>query len=432
MNLLTVAIIALVAVIALALTTGANAASIEGGPDRLADTRSLGDLIGQVDDRPVHIVYVHGMRAEGPGAADKFRAHICESVAKKLGVGCKLIGDANRKRHMLNIGKFPEGAAVLGTEIWRNESEWNASQPFVDRFVYELSDGKQIIIDEVNWWPLLFPIKCRMLLIPEANLSGADKAHLKLCAKTDSPFFPWVSSEEIESILSKSPKSGGGAWANAWVKREIMNWGLSDAVLALGPMSTLFHEAMEQAFTFALTYADRDLDDQAFVVISESLGSFVVLDAIQNGKKHVRQLFDASYDLYFMANQVALLDLGRIENLDSPERTTKHVGGQRSNGSVLGVLQEWASKKATSKTVEKEFKAAIKPESPQIITFNDPSDMLTYDMPRISGATVVNIYTKNGCSFLGLIESPSIAHTAHMNNTSVLDMLFERRQSSRH
>ena len=95
-----------------------------------------------------------------------------------------------------------------------------------------------IVVDEVNWWPLLFPVKCRSLLAPETDLSGADREHLKLCARSDAGYYPWLTQQELIAALSHKPRSGGGARANAFIKQQIMNWGLADAVIALGPLRT--------------------------------------------------------------------------------------------------------------------------------------------------------------------------------------------------
>ena len=205
-----------------------------------------------------------------------------------------------------------------------------------------------------------------------------------------------------------------------------MNWGLSDAVLAVGSMSVFFHEAMDQAFKYAQTFDDLKSEDQEFVVISESLGSFVILDAIRNGKAHVQRLFDATYDLYFLANQVAMLELGRITNLMQPGATIQGLGRTPSGISIISVLREWASRKPLKDT--EELKAMARPGKSQVIAFNDPSDMLTYDMPSIQGITVVNVYDRNGCNFLGLFENPTVAHTGHMDNADVRNILFKPRQ----
>jgi hypothetical protein len=143
-------------------------------PQTLKRTKSLWDLIAATIRSPVHIVDVHGMRAEGTGASTAFQAGLCRHVEGLCPAG----NDQGRaKRMYLDIGPRP-AATYLDQPIWRNDAVWKGSTPFVDRYVFKRKDAEPIVIDEVNWWPLLFPVKCRMLLVPETDLSDADKTHL--------------------------------------------------------------------------------------------------------------------------------------------------------------------------------------------------------------------------------------------------------------
>jgi hypothetical protein len=65
-------------------------------------------------------------------------------------------------RQYLDVGSLP-AATYLDQPIWESDDEWRASRPFVDRYVVTRSDASPIVIDEVNWWPLLFPPKCRLI-----------------------------------------------------------------------------------------------------------------------------------------------------------------------------------------------------------------------------------------------------------------------------
>jgi hypothetical protein len=175
-------------------------------PNTLRRTTSLGELIAKTTNRPVHIVYVHGMRADGTGASLAFQAGLCKYVA---GV-CAADARPNRSaRTFLDIGPRPP-ATYLDHPIWLSDDEWKASTPFVDRYVYARKDAEPIVIDEVNWWTLLFPVKCRLLLVPETDLSGADKAHLRLCARNDAPYYSWLTQRQLDDLLAHKPISGGG------------------------------------------------------------------------------------------------------------------------------------------------------------------------------------------------------------------------------
>jgi hypothetical protein len=314
---------------------------IEAVPGSLRGTRSLGDLIEAAGTDSVHILFVHGMRAVKPGESAGLRAELLRRY-----------GGSEEKEDSwhVNLGVTPPNAWVGTSRIWSENLdlarvEWAASSPFVDRYTLALDNGATVIVDEVNWWPILFPIKCRQLLVPEHHLSGKDKGHLILCSRNDRPFYPWISPEERDHLLATRPRSGGGAFANRRVKQEIMNWGLSDAVIALGPMRLYLVEAMRQAFEHA---EDKAKDASERAVISASLGSFVVLDAYR-GSAHVQAYLRETDNLYFFANQFALLELARIEFRAAgaaPAVTMEDAAGTRNAASApspLTALEDWAS-----------------------------------------------------------------------------------------
>src|ERR1700727_1933505 len=167
------------------------------------------------------------MRADGPGASEKFRAGLC----KRVPALCPAESAPAHSTQYLDIGTRPN-ASFLEQAIWVDDDHWKGSTPYVERYVYARQGAGPIVVDEVNWWPLLFPAKCRFILQPETDLSGRDRDHLKLCAKRESPYYPWLTQDELQHALSHKPTSGGGAWANALLKQQIMNWGLTDAAMA--------------------------------------------------------------------------------------------------------------------------------------------------------------------------------------------------------
>jgi hypothetical protein len=413
---------------ALALVLGAMAAFTaragikEGGPDPLAATRSLNSIIQQAGERPTHIIFVHGMSAEGPGTSQAFRERLCHSLAG----GCRPAGNRAQpvRSERFALGDFPRDARIMGFQIWKAEDEWRASRPFVDRYVFNRSKGGPIVVDEVNWWPLIHPLKCRGLVQSEVNLSGADDRRLQLCACADDPHFAWLDPDTVKKLIAARPKSGGGALINAAIKREIMDWGLADAVMAVGPLRVYVRRAMQAAFEYAATFDHHSVDDQDFVVISESLGSFATMDAYaaSNAASHaVRDVLERTYDLYFFANQFAMLELARIEGLPAAVAVESFDGAATPAPSPLRSLQDWSTAGLqTQGIVGTERPARIK----QIIAFNDPSDLLTFDVPAISGAKVVNLYDRNAWRFLGLFESPTAAHTGHSRNPAVLKTMF--------
>ena len=145
----------IVAALTIAWSSGALAGTQEAGPDRLSDTRSLGEAIAASSkERPVHIIFVHGMRARGRGTAATFARSLCRELGPRF---CHQVTEPSRTEapERLDIGVWPKDAKLSGRQIWSSETEWDASRPFVDRYTLKLSRDRLLVIDEVNWWPLL-------------------------------------------------------------------------------------------------------------------------------------------------------------------------------------------------------------------------------------------------------------------------------------
>lgn len=76
----------------------------------------------------------------------------------------------------------PPALALRGERIWNSKEEWNASAPFIDRYVIKGKGHTPILLDEFNWWPIAYPLKCKWLIARDARLTGPSKAHLAICA----------------------------------------------------------------------------------------------------------------------------------------------------------------------------------------------------------------------------------------------------------
>jgi len=386
----------------------------EAGPDALADTRSLGDLIRSAS-KPVHILYVHGMLAEGAGDSVVFQTSLCKHLPGLCPGGKPPAPTA----HRLDLGASPANLTYLGQPIWTAES-WAAGAPFVERYRYPAHAGfPEVIVDEVNWWPLVFPLKCRVLLLPEAELAGPDRHRLNLCAALDDkgrplppPYHAWISQAEIAAALAKPSPIGGAAWLNGLVKASLMDWGLSDAVIAVGPVQTYLRSTIDEAFAYAELDDAGQATDHDYVLIAASLGGFITLDAWWNDAG-ARRVLDKTALIYLFANQFALLELAR---LGQPAQALALAGGTSAEGaSPMEALRQWGAAPG----------AAATPAVRQVIAFSDPSDALTFRVPAFPGAKVVNVYDRNGFDFLRLVADPIAAHTGHAANNAVLDVMID-------
>lgn len=388
--------------LAFVYATRASAGIVEAGPDKLSDTDSLANLVGP--EKTVHIIYVHGMRAIDSGAS----APLAKLLRDRLGFQNE---DAPPRDYLAPGDLRP--LTYMEQPIWKSEADVRASRPFVDHYRLTRSDGALILIDEVNWWPLLFPLKCKFLLVPEHDLSGDDLEHLAYCGlDPQKAHYDWLSAED-RAELARRPLGGHAALLNRSLKQKIMNWGLADAVIAGGPMRQYLNAAMNQAFDIARKGSDGD--EHSFVVMSESLGSFVVLDSMRD-KSPVTKVMERTDYLYFFANQFALLELGRLDGVPKPGSDPARAAAtaEGAGDSPLGALRRWA------RTGDRR---ADRSRPRQIIAFSDPSDILTYRVPAIRGVTVVNLYDRNTPRWLGLYADPGKAHAGHLANKSVWKML---------
>jgi hypothetical protein len=133
----------------LAWATIVQGAARPDDPKVLAQTVSLGELISR-STRPVHSVYVHGMRTDGSGASDEFRRGLCQRIPGL----CRNGPGPSPSTEVFDLGSRPN-LAFLGKPIWASDEDWKASSPFVLRYVYAGTGAHPVIVDEVNWWPLL-------------------------------------------------------------------------------------------------------------------------------------------------------------------------------------------------------------------------------------------------------------------------------------
>ena len=143
---------------------------VDDGPQHLNEMSSIGKVLQSAGSRPVHILYVHGMDATSSADSVVFQKGICQILKD-----CTLPSSA--ERDYADSGVFQPGSApppfeYMSNPVWSNAEEWSASAPFVDHYVITRTHGGPIVVDEINWWPLVFPLKCRNMITGEAQLAG--------------------------------------------------------------------------------------------------------------------------------------------------------------------------------------------------------------------------------------------------------------------
>jgi len=441
----------------------------QGGPakDQLAGTQSIGDLVRSEQaatalpvtrghsrgptTSEVHILYMHGINQIGPGDSLPLRKSICRYLKK-----CTV---TNLRRIYVDSGTFaPDGPwpalLYLSTPIWTSHDDWNASAPFIDR--YEITGGGKvtIILDELNWWPLVYSVKCKFLIKSDALLSGPAKGLLNVCRPKETkpdPASPkhfleyqWLSSSDIAEIKDKPRRA---EIMNRNLKSGLMDWGFGDAVLALGPMRDILASAIRQMMVKSLESSGIDLestkpDDNGSPTffITHSLGSYLVLDALDTGiigshqtelpsfsitakeKLAVNYFSEHTVGFYFLANQVALLGLARLSLASASDNDSTRSPG--STEVPASGISHWVSMR--ERYLEHRLPSA---PGPQIIAFSDASDLLTWSVPNIAGVRVVNIPVRNsGFKIPPFLDGPVGAHGNYAGDTTVFRTIFEPKQ----
>lgn len=441
------------------VTLRMEAKVIDDGPQHLNEMSSIGESLRNAGPRPVHILYVHGMSAMGAGDSWAFQKGICGFMK-----GCQLTNTpVPVKREYVDRGAFQSGANppafdYMGKPIWSNPGEWSASAPFVDHYVLARANGGPVVLDEVNWWPLVRPLKCRNIMPGEAPLAGPDSTLLNLCSAPTQEdkqnpgrftSYQWISSEDAAQLKAMRKK---GAMLNRDLKNAILDWGVSDSFMAVGALRPLFREAMRQLFVkSARFHADRNKtndwqqkvgtpqeDDREYIVVSHSLGSYLVfstlnlggLDQPSTGQSDItaeedaaaRYILERTSLVYFFANQLVLLELA---NEESPQPATAlEAQAKPSPGGALSKrLAAWAKLRERYRQQRNLRKQPSTVAPPQVIAWSDPSDLLTWHVPAIDGIKVDNVYVRNSW-WHWLIAAPTTAHLGYATNKTVLRVLM--------
>jgi len=392
----------------------------------------------KTENTQLHILYVHGMGAAGPGvsASLDLRKSICAFLRDCAKPEGEFDGTDYADRGAFALDAPPPNLKYLGQPLWKTvaggaSEEWNASTPYVDHYkLVRNGNAPTIYLDEINWWPLVFAAKCRQIIGEDAALTGPNKTYIHTCSLPATPdpnhqknpgrfrTYPFLTNQA--ELLALPPK---GALLNRALKSFVLDWGFADAVLAVGPMRRLFLEGIGQIVLKSVKVsADGSRGDsvipasnQEFVIVSHSLGSYLMFSALDipadPGASPPQWRADFDYVLrntsktYFLANQVTLLELA---NLD--------VTG---NANLITHLKAWSDLR----------RAARKPV-PQIVAWSDPSDLLTWTVSALDPeiALVNNQPVKNARHWFWLLENPSKAHTTYDQNKRVIQAMLPKKE----
>ncbi len=456
----------------------ARAKVVEDTSGTLKNLTNIADALDSTDRHPVHVLYVHGIDEVGAGDSKMLRNSICSEL--KL---CAVTDWNNGGTEYADKGEFssavePPTLAYLGNTVWKNTEEWHAAAPFVVHWVVHLRGHSAVLVlDEINWWPLVLSLKCRRVIAAEAHLSGPDKYLLQVCSDRSAQdpdgngrFYPWVTADEAAKLEKIKPR---GVLVNRELKAGLVDWGLADVLMAVGPLGGILRDGVRQLMAKSAAFdphaAEADSSggigkydwksqlsrdnrlDQEFIGVSHSLGSYLLFNTLNPEfsstseenlspadaarktaeENAIRYIFERSSLMYFFANQLEMLEITNLESApESAESAMKSRGLAPAPMVPTSPAANFRSLVNRWKGYQTNFQAVLHPsdetsrEKVQVVAWSDPSDVITYRVPRIGDVEVVNLYVKNATRWFGLIESPRQAHAGYAKNIDVLKVMF--------
>ncbi|WP_198120725.1 hypothetical protein [Massilia rhizosphaerae] len=202
---------------------------------------------------------------------------------------------------------------------------------------------------------------------------------------------------------------------NGYVKDNLLNDCLSDAVIYEGESHVAIRDAMVETIAHVL---DNNPDSEApLVVVAESLGSKMLFDALsamlESWRPRTRALGQQAarrLGLLFMAgNQLPILSLA------------EQSAGPRAMA-VQDSLQRFLDLRRHQPNRRTEALQRL-----AVVAFTDPNDLLSYRLlpARYTApdVAVADVLVSNDRSWLGLIENPMTAHLDYLANPAVGAMI---------
>jgi len=409
-----------------------------------SQTTSLGDSLHRTDGKQLHIFYLHGIGSDGPGDHDSLalRQGICDFVKDCMVYAGERDGTEYADQDEFALNTPPPPLKYLGQEVWRKDHsgdssmEWNAAAPFVVHWKLARNhNAPTIYVDEINWWPLVFSLKCRQIVESDASLVGPNADRIKLCSRKepdkseDGRFisYDWIPTEDAPRLMALAHR---GALVNRKLKSGILDWGFSDAILALGPLRTYLLDGIRQLILKSVAISPEGIrggeavprDDQEYVIVSHSLGSYLIFAAldigpatlktstVQNSGNAFEEILKRTSLVYFFANQLRFLELASLDGA--------------SDKNLAAHLEDWGRLRCEYLTAP--TGTAQPCARPKIVALSDPSDLLTWTVPeQIASVEVQNVMVKNTRHWFWLIASPTKAHDNYAKNKNAVEQMLK-------
>lgn len=248
---------------------------------------------------------------------------------------------------------------------------------------------------------------------------------------------------ELPPATSSGPYSRYRDLVNRVAKETLVDDCFSDAVVYIGQSRDSIQVRIQDALAAIRTQAlgmpmveganalrASVANDAGVVVLSSSLGSKLVFDAIDqmslsadpDRRAAGYQLWNSMRGAFMAANQIPLLSLAEEDSLSlrAVSRSQRRAGEYAPEplAALLANRQPWNLHAQGTR-------------SPMpIVAFSDPNDLLSFETrpflaqrPPNENYHLVDVLVRNARSW-GLIANPWTAHTHYLDNKQVLKVLF--------
>jgi hypothetical protein len=260
------------------------------------------------------------------------------------------------------------------------------------------------------------------------------KARIETCSRREPNLavpqrfksYDWITPEEAARLAHLPAK---GARANRALKTGLMDWGFSDAVLAMGPLRLYVLDGIRQLIlksqgdsrTAGVSGPSRQPVEQEYIIVCHSLGSYLIFSAldinqttaktitVQQSGNRFDQVLERTSMVFFFANQLRLLELA---SLDGP-----------TDRNLATHLESWGKLRCDYLKSKPGASQSCRP--PRITALNDPSDLLTWTVPNLPGVEVENYTVKNSTRWFWIIENPTKAHNNYARDKRAIREMLQ-------